>query len=289
MHLAVIAHRETETNLRLVEAAPRGVEMSIVCPAESLNLLRSGDAALGRLDVLPTVDGVESGTWELARLAAEGVPVLNGLHTLLATHDKLQTSRILVAGGVPHPQTAHLVGPGAPLPFEPPIVIKPRYGSWGRDVVVCRDHAEAKVELERLASRSWFKRQGALIQELIPPLGRDLRIVVAAGSVIGAIQRIAAPGEWRTNVALGGVRRPVSPPPAARELALAAAAAAEGDLVGVDLLPTPEGGWIVLELNGAVEFTDEYSLDRDVFALASEALAAAASLPSPEEEVAAVA
>ena len=288
MHVAVIAHHETETNLRLVEAAPRGIEMSIVCPAESLNLLRSGDAALGRLDVLPTVDGIESGTWELARLAAEGVPVLNGLGTLLVTHDKLQTSRILAAAGVPHPRTAHLVGPGAPLPLEPPLVVKPRFGSWGRDVVVCRDRAEAKIELERLADRSWFKRQGALVQELIPPPGRDLRIVVAAGGVIGAIQRIAAFGEWRTNVALGGVRRPVSPPPAARELALAAAAAAEADLVGVDLLPTPDGGWIVLELNGAVEFTDEYSLDRNVFAAASEALVAAASEP-PLEEVAALA
>jgi RimK family alpha-L-glutamate ligase len=289
MHLAVIAHRDTETNLRLVEAAPRGVEMSIVCPAESLNLLRSGDAALGRLDVLPTVDGIESGTWELARLAAEGVPVLNGLRTLLATHDKLQTSRILDAGGLPHPRTAHVVDPGAPLPFEPPVVIKPRFGSWGCDVIVCRDHAEAKVEFERLAVRSWFKRHGALVQELIPPPGRDLRILIAAGGVVGAIQRIAAPGEWRTNVAMGGVRRPVSPPPAARELALAAAAATEGDLVGVDLLPTPDGGWVVLELNGAVEFTDEYSLDRDVFAAASEALVIAASRPPQEEEVAALA
>jgi len=196
---------------------------------------------------------------------------------------------MLVAGGLPHPRTAHLVGLGAPLPFEPPVVIKPRFGSWGRDVVVCRDHAEAKVELERLAVRSWFKSQGALVQELIPPPGRDLRILVAAGGVIGAIQRIAASGEWRTNVALGGVRRPVSPPPAARELALAAAAAAEGDLVGVDLLPTPDGRWIVLELNGAVEFTDEYSLDRDVFAAASEALVLAASQPRQEEEVAALA
>jgi len=26
----------------------------------------------------------------------------------------------------------------------------------GCDVVVCRDHAEAKIELERLAGRSWF-------------------------------------------------------------------------------------------------------------------------------------
>jgi len=282
MHLAVLAHRETETNLRLVEAAPRGIEMSIVCPAESLNLLRPGDAALGRLDVLPTVDGIEPGTWEIARLAAEGVQVLNGLATLLATHDKLQTARALVAMGLPHPRTAHLVGPGALLPIDPPVVVKPRYGSWGRDVVLCHDRAGAKAELERLAERTWFKRQGALVQELIPPPGHDLRIVVAGGSVVGAIQRIAAHGEWRTNVALGGVRRPVSPPPAARELALAAAAAAEGDLVGVDLLPTPGGGWVVLELNGAVEFTEEYSLDRDVFVAAAEALVAAASSPRDE-------
>lgn len=283
MHLVLVAHRETETNLRLVEAAPRGVEMSIAGPAKSLNLIGPGDAALGRLDVLPTVDGIERGMWEIARLAADGTTVLNGLRTLVATHDKLQTSRVLAAGGVPHPRTAHILGPGTPLPLEPPVVVKPRFGSWGRDVVVCHDRAEATVELDRLAERNWFKRQGALVQELIPPPGRDLRTVVAAGAVVGAIQRIAAPGEWRTNVALGGMRRQVSPPAAARELALAAAAAAEADFVGVDLLPTPDGGWVVLELNGAVEFTDEYSLDRDVFAATSEALVAPASGPHREQ------
>jgi RimK family alpha-L-glutamate ligase len=288
MHLAILGHRETETNLRLVEAAPRGIEMSLVCPAESLNVLRRGDAALGRLDVLPTVDGIESGTWEIARLAAEGVAVLNGLTTLLATHDKLQTARALVAMGVPHPRTAHVLGSGVRLPLDPPVVIKPRHGSWGRDVVLCHDGAEAEAQLERLAARTWFKRQGALVQELIPPRGHDLRIVVAGGSIVGAIQRVAAHGEWRTNVALGGVRRPVSPPQGARELALAATAATEGDLVGVDLLPTPDGGWVVLELNGAVEFTEEYSLDRDVFVAASEALAVAASRP-PREQIAALA
>jgi len=43
--------------------------------------------------------------------------------------------------------------------------------------------------------------------------------------------------------------------------------------VGVDLLPDGEGGWFVLELNGAVDFTSEYSLDGgDVFAAITEAL-----------------
>ena len=99
----------------------------------------------------------------------------------------------------------------------------------------------------------------------MPPLGHDLRIVVAAGQIVGAVRRLTAPGEWRTNVALGAKRLPADPPPAARELALTAAAAAEMDLVGIDLMPTGDGGWVVIEMNGAVEFTDAYSLDRNVF------------------------
>ena len=36
--------------------------------------------------------------------------------------------------------------------------------------------------------------------------------------------------------------------------------------VGVDLLPASDGGWVVIELNGAVEFTSGYSEWVDVFA-----------------------
>jgi hypothetical protein len=39
------------------------------------------------------------------------------------------------------------------------------------------------------------------------------------------------------------------------------------------LLPDGDGGWVVLELNGAVEFTPEYSLDRDPFVAAAWELA----------------
>ena len=94
----------------------------------------------------------------------------------------------------------------------------------------------------------------------MPTLGFDLRIVVADDHVIGAISRVAAPGEWRTNVALGAERRQATPPPDACALALAAARATGASLVGVDLLPDGRGRWTVAEINGAVEFTTEYAL-----------------------------
>jgi glutathione synthase/RimK-type ligase-like ATP-grasp enzyme len=95
--------------------------------------------------------------------------------------------------------------------------------------------------------------------------------VVAGRRVVGAACRIAKKGEWRTNAALGAQVEPVQPPPLARVLALAAARAAQADLVGVDLLPTGSG-FVVLELNGAVEFRSVYAPLRDVFSDAVAAL-----------------
>jgi ribosomal protein S6--L-glutamate ligase len=119
----------------------------------------------------------------------------------------------------------------------------------------------------------------------VPPLGHDLRVLVAAGKVVGAIKRVAAPGEWRTNIALGGTRMPVVPPPAACELAIAAAAAIGADLVAVDLLPTGPGRFCIIELNGAADFGMEYSLGVNVFDAVLEALAhAARGKPEPEPQ-----
>jgi glutathione synthase/RimK-type ligase-like ATP-grasp enzyme len=54
----------------------------------------------------------------------------------------------------------------------------------------------------------------------------------------------------------------VAPPPLARTLAVSAAAAIGADLVGIDLLPTSTG-YFISELNGAVDFRPEYTLDDD--------------------------
>ena len=283
--LAIVAHRDSPTNKALVAAGVRaGLRIARLAPRDALDKLDAGDIALGRLDVRESLDGVESGLAGLGALADRGVRVLNPPSVLLTAHDKLLTSRALIRAGLEHPRT-RLVLPAQPLTeVEPPVVLKPRYGSWGRDVVRCDDSDELAATLERLSDRRWFRSQGVLAQELVPPKGYDLRIVVAGGEIVGAIERRAAPGEWRTNIALGGSRRSVDPSCEACELALRVAGALGADLIGVDLLPS-ESGWVVLELNGAVDFTRQYARGHDVFRVTLSAIGRAAT-PVAEPETA---
>jgi [lysine-biosynthesis-protein LysW]--L-2-aminoadipate ligase len=264
MLAAIVAHRRTPTNVALTRSRP---DLRVLPPAEALRTLGGGDVAIGRLDVSEQLDGIEAGLWELARLEGAGVKVLNRPRALVAAHDKLATSRALAEAGVRHPRTEHITAPMSLVSIDPPFVVKPRFGSWGRDVALCEDAAALRRHLAEVTHRRWFKSHGALVQELVPPRGEDLRLLVAGDTVVGAVRRIAAPGEWRTNVALGAIRQPVEPAPEACALAIAAARAIEADLVGVDLLPAPGGGHVVIELNGAVEFNEQYAFDGgDVFA-----------------------
>ena len=247
--------------------------------------MQPGAVALGRLDVVDGLDGVEDGLWALGSLAARGIVVLNRAGALLAAHDKLLTAKVLQ-----RLRTAHTRARGSSIPAGTCRIGRDRSSSSPASAAGAATSSSASDEitfrrhLRSLEQRLWFQQHGALVQELVPPAGVDLRIVVAAGVPVGAISRVAAPGEWRTNIALGGTRVAVEPPATALELAVRAAAAAGADLIGVDLLPDGAGGHTVLELNGAVDFTREYRIDRDPF------VAAAAELTrhawEPQEAVA---
>ena len=132
--------------------------------------------------------------------------------------------------------------------------------------------------LEHLRHRHWFRRQGVLVQSLVEPTGRDLRVVVAGGRVVGAVERRAQPGEWRTDVS-GPVRRRMSPSPEARALALRAVAALGLDLAGVDIAGDRTGTGYVLEVNGAVDFNATYA--DDIYASVAAALLERAATQTP--------
>jgi len=288
MKFAVVAHRRSATNLALVAAARRcGFHADVVGPHRALAVLGRGDIALARLDVREGLDGIESGTGELERLAAEGVEVLNPPRALVAAHDKLLTARLLRLAGLPHPHTTLLAASVPSAVPELPVVIKPRFGSWGREVELCSSAGELEEALARAQSRQWFREQGAIAQELVEPRGSwleapsaeppapgrrawDLRVVVAGGRVVGSAKRVALPGEWRTNAALGANVVPAEAPALARTLALAAVDAVGADLAGVDLLPT-RGGYVVIEVNGAVDFRQLYAVAGSVGGKAADA------------------
>jgi [lysine-biosynthesis-protein LysW]--L-2-aminoadipate ligase len=273
--VCVIGSPANLTTNALVESwRGRGIDAVLMPAGEAERTLRPGDVVLGRLDILPTLDGVEPGLLVLLWLERRGVRVLNPAGSLLTVHDKLRTARRLEEAGVPHPPTTSVRADDAPSGIELPVVLKPRFGSWGRDVLRCRDEVELEDALRSVRHRSWFRRHGAVLQTLLPSQGYDLRLVVANGEVVGGGERVAAPGEWRTNVSLGGRLRPIAGVlPAARALARAAAAAVGADLVGVDLMPLKDGGYVVLELNGAVDFDERYSIGgREPYAETARAL-----------------
>ena len=262
MNVAVVAWKRAPSNAPLALA----LGGQVLTPVEAFEQLEPGDLALARLDVLTTLDGCEAGLDLLRALGRRGVRVLNPPRALLRAHDKLRTDRLLSRLRLPHARTVHVRTLDELLAVEPPVVVKPRFGSWGLDVERCRDLAELEAVAERLTERPWFARHGALVQELLPQPEHDLRVLVARGRAVGAIRRVPAPHEWRTNAALGAVRRPAQAPPPAGALACAAVAAVGGDLMEVDLFPVGDA-YVVLELNGAADFDALYSQPgRDVYA-----------------------
>ena len=95
--------------------------------------------------------------------------------------------------------------------------------------------------LERLASVLY-------LQQFIAHPGWDLRVFVIGGKVLAAMRRHGGKN-WRTNVAQGGRAEAVQLTAEEERLALAASEAVGTSIAGVDLLPSPKGGYFVLEVN----------------------------------------
>jgi RimK family alpha-L-glutamate ligase len=125
------------------------------------------------------------------------------------------------------------------------VVVKPLFGAMGNGIVRIEDRDVAHRVFRALE----LERTVYYVQRTIAPAGRrDLRVLVVAGEVAGAMER--ATDSWRANIARGARPRAVVLGEAEREVALVAAAAVEADVAGVDLLVTRDGEIFVLEVNG---------------------------------------
>jgi tetrahydromethanopterin:alpha-L-glutamate ligase len=187
--------------------------------------------------------------FELYRALDEaGTPVVNRLDPLLAAQDKFRTSWLLTRAGVPTPPAVVVQTPSdaeAALVALRDAVAKPIAGSLGDGVERLRSDPVGRAAIRERVARD----HGIYLQAYVPHPGRDLRVFVVGGVAHAAIARTAPPGEWRTNVAVGGTAEPSDCPAGLREVAEAAAGVLGLDYAGVDLVPGPDGP-TVIEVNG---------------------------------------
>lgn len=191
---------------------------------------------------------------KMAELA--GVPCVNPSITVERCGDKLVTSQLLAAAGVPMPRVKLAFTPESALEamqaFGFPCVLKPVVGSWGRMVARINDVDAAEAVLEARDVLGGYEQHIYYVQELIKKPGRDIRAFVIDGETIGAIYRHSE--HWITNTARGGTASNCEVTEEMREICANTSTAMGGGVIAVDLLEDPERGLLVNEVNHTMEF-----------------------------------
>ena len=217
-----------------------GERTAATLTSESVAVLNA-DAVLARIIPSGSLDQIIYRVDALHWLEERGVPVMNSPRAIERAVDKFYTTALLQDAGLPTPETVvcerlpdAMEAVRAMLPGGD-VILKPIFGSMGHGLVRFSDPDTAFRVLRSIEGiRAVF-----YLQRAVDHGGRDIRAFIVGGRVIGAIERGAPDGDWRTNVARGGSATSFTLP----------AEAVGGDYAGVDLLPSRDGSVFVLEVN----------------------------------------
>jgi RimK family alpha-L-glutamate ligase len=233
---------------KLVGRLPGGLSRSPGMSSENVPILEA-DAVLARIIPGGSLEQVIFRVDALHWIEDRGVLVVNSPRTIERCVDKFYTTALLHDSGLPTPETVVCEQTDEALAAVRAMgecIIKPIFGSLGHGMV-----RVSEPEVARRIVRSLEQTRTVFyIQKAIDHGGRDIRVFVVGGAVLGAIERRAPEGEWRTNVAIGGAATPFDLPDEWAQLAVGAANAVGADYAGVDLLPSRDGRVFVLEVNG---------------------------------------
>jgi tetrahydromethanopterin:alpha-L-glutamate ligase len=188
----------------------------------------------------------------LGALVQKGVPVINPPEAIARAANKFATSRALLDSGVTTPKTIATTSQEEAeeaLHSFGKAVSKPLFGYKGKDILLLK--SGNSPDLARL--RSIVEARGLVyLQEFVETAAdspRDIRAFVVDGKTLGAIFRVAPPGEWISNLARGGRAEACPLTGELEDLAAKAARAVGAIYCGVDLLETRQG-LTVIEVNG---------------------------------------
>ncbi len=182
----------------------------------------------------------------LHALRESGVRVWNDARAIERSVDKSMTTFLLHKAGIPTPRTRTVEGDAPASAYAAQagrsLIFKPLFGSQGKGLV--RIESPEDLPDPEAADNMYY------LQDFVPPAGamfEDWRVVVTRNRVVAAMGRKA--GKWITNVFQGGGPIPHEPSTEMRQLASAALTAVGADYAGIDLIRTPDGRLLVLEVN----------------------------------------
>ena len=187
-----------------------------------------------------------------------GYPVINKFQVGETCGNKLLTSLVLAKDRIPTPRTQFAFSAESAMETMRksgfPQVLKPIVGSWGRGVFPLRDEEVANMVVEMREEDDRPFARIYYVQEMIDRPPRDIRCIVVGDQAVTAIYRYSAENEWRTNVARGGKAELAKITKELEDLAIRAANAVGGGIVGVDMMEDKSRGLVVHEVNNTVEF-----------------------------------
>lgn len=175
---------------------------------------------------------------------AMGKAVFPSYHNYKCVQDKIKQTALFQLLGIPHPKTRVFYGRHQKMAilqhFDLPLIAKiPRGSAMGRGIFLIRNRQQLDAYCRAEPT--------VYIQEHLP-IDRDIRAVVIGRQVVHAYWRIAAPGEFRTNVSMGGAISLDPVPPEALALALSTAESCGWNDVGIDICYC-QGRFYILEAN----------------------------------------
>ena len=176
----------------------------------------------------------------------------NSSSSISRSRDKLRALQLIGNSGVEMPVTGYVhlsrdIESVLNTVGQPPYVIKLLEGTQGRGVVLTETMEAAISAIETMKKID----ANILIQEFIrESKGEDIRAIVVGDKVVASMKRKAKPGEFRSNVHLGGTVENYELNKQEEESAIKAAKVLGLSVAGVDLIQSNRGP-LVLEVNSS--------------------------------------
>ncbi len=172
--------------------------------------------------------------------------------SLLKSRDKLQSLQELSKAGLGLPKTVFTnfsksAEEVVRLAGGVPLIIKLLEGTQGLGVIL----AEKKSAAVSVIEAFYGLQAKVIVQEFIEEAkGSDVRAFVVGGSIVAAMKRTAAEGEFRSNFHRGGSCEEVQLTEPEKKAAILAARTMGLGIAGVDMLRSKRGP-LILEINSS--------------------------------------